>query len=468
MIVTASARTFEAVFPVIVVGGGGCGLAAALAAREAGVDALVVERDGSPSGLTGMSTGLIPAAGTPEQRAEGIDDSAALFAADIMHKAGATDAAVVHRIARESAETVAWLQRHGIPLSLVEGFTYAGHSVRRMFGTPNRTGSELIAGLLDAAEAADVTLMTGATVETLFVDADRRVIGIAVRRPDDSLEEIGCDALILACSGFGGNAALVHYTIPEIAQAVYHGHPGNRGDALIWGQALGAATADLDAYQGHGNLAVGHGIIINWPTIIQGGFQLNAQGERFYDESVGYSAAAAHVQGQPGHFAWTIFDARIGAILDQFEDFQDARRAGAIIEAEDLASLADRTRLPEAAIKRALDDIAGFAAGRATDPFGRDFAGVPALVAPYRAVRVNGAVLHTQGGLVVDGDARVLDRAGHPLPNLFAGGGAARGISGPGAKGYIAGNGLVTATTLGKIAGRVAAAQVGHAKDAVG
>ncbi len=467
MICTVSARTFETALPVIVIGGGGCGLTAGLAAREAGVDVLVVERDVSPSGSTGMSTGLIPAAGTPEQRAEGIEDSAASFTADILAKAGATDPAVVQRIAGESAETVAWLQRHGVPLSLLAGFTYAGHSVRRMFGTPNRTGSELIAGLLAAAQAADVMLMTGATVETLFVDADRRVIGIAVRRPDGGMEEIGCEALILACSGFGGNAALVGDTIPEIAHAVYHGHPGNRGDALIWGQALDAATADLDAYQGHGNLAAGHGIIVNWPTIIQGGFQLNAEGERFYDESIGYSSAAAHVQDQPGHFAWTIFDARIGEILNQFEDYQEAWRAGAIVAAEDLVTLALRTRLPEAAIRRALDDIAEFAAGRATDPFGRDFAGLPGLVAPYRAVKVNGALLHTQGGLAVNGDARVLDRAGKPFPNLFAGGGAARGISGPGAKGYIAGNGLVTATTLGKIAGRVAAAQVRDAAKTV-
>ena len=61
---------------------------------------------------------------------------------------------------------------------------------------------------------------------------------------------------------------------------------------------------------------------------------------------------------------------------------------------------------------------------------------------------------------MVDGDARVMKADGTPLPNLFAGGGAARGVSGEGADGYMAGNGLLTATTLGKLAGRAAAAQV--------
>ena len=66
----------------------------------------------------------------------------------------------------------------------------------------------------------------------------------------------------------------------------------------------------------------------------------------------------------------------------------------------------------------------------------------------------------TQGGLSVDGDARVLAEDGLPLPNLFAAGGAARGISGDGADGYLAGNGLLTATSFGKLAGRAAAKQV--------
>jgi fumarate reductase flavoprotein subunit len=73
---------------------------------------------------------------------------------------------------------------------------------------------------------------------------------------------------------------------------------------------------------------------------------------------------------------------------------------------------------------------------------------------------VTGALFHTQGGLAVDADARVKKADGGVFPNLFAGGGAARGLSGPGPAGYLAGNGLLTATTLGKLAGRAAARQV--------
>ena len=63
-------------------------------------------------------------------------------------------------------------------------------------------------------------------------------------------------------------------------------------------------------------------------------------------------------------------------------------------------------------------------------------------------------------GLAVDVEARVLNERGAPLPNLFAAGGAAAGLSGSVANGYLSGNGLLTATVLGRISGASAAALV--------
>ena len=68
-----------------------------------------------------------------------------------------------------------------------------------------------------------------------------------------------------------------------------------------------------------------------------------------------------------------------------------------------------------------------------------------------------GALTHTQGGLEVNTEMRVLRKDGTPLPNLFAGGGAARGLSGPADWGYLSGAGLMTATTMGRLAGIAAA-----------
>lgn len=445
-------------FPIVIVGGGGTGLTAALAAHDAGGEVVVLERDATPLGSTAMSTGLIPAAGTPEQAAEGIVDSPEIFIADIMAKTkGLTDEAVALQIARESAETVAWLRdAHGVPLELVDGFLYPGHSVRRMYGTPNRTGGELMAALESACADAEIPILTEATVVEVLHKGDK-VTGVRFSRPDGSIEEVGCDALILACSGFAGNAEMVARFIPEMAAATFHGHPGNTGDAVRWGQEMGAALADMTAYQGHGGLAAGHAVPILWPLIMEGGFQVNLAGERFSDESAGYSEQAAKVNAQPDHVAWSIFDERLHTLMSAFDDYRDAMKAGAVVSTPTLEELAAKTRLPAEALARTLENVAAVARGEATDSFGRVFTERQLLAAPYYAAKVTGALFHTQGGLVIDGEGRVCKADGGTLPNLFAGGGAARGLSGTGAYGYLAGNGLLTATTLGKVAGRCAA-----------
>lgn len=452
---------YELNFPVLIIGAGGAGLTAALAVRDAGVEVLVVERDPTPLGSTAMSTGLIPAAGTPEQAAADIEDNPDRFAADILAKTkGATDPDMVRRLAEESAATVSWLRdRHGAPLTLVDGFLYPGHSARRMYGTPNRAGSELMAALEEAAERAGVTILTDALATALYVAGDR-VTGIRVERPDGAADDIGCGALVLACSGFGGDADLVRRWIPEMAESTYHGHPGNTGDALRWGEALGAALGDMTGYQGHGGLAAGHGIPILWPLIMEGGFQVSLAGERFSNESSGYSEQAARVNAQPGGLAWSIFDERLHRLMLGFDDYHDALRAGAIVEAASIEELAGRTGLPLETLHATMEEVARCVSGEQADRFGRDFTGKPPLAAPYHAAKVTGALFHTQGGLIVDSDARVVKLDGEPCPNLFAAGGAARGVSGAGADGYMAGNGLLSATTLGRLAGNAAARDV--------
>lgn len=445
-------------YSVVIVGGGGCGLTAALAARDAGAEVLVIERDPVPRGTTAMSTGLIPAAGTPDQAAAGIADSAQLLADDIVAKTkGRTDPEIALRLAEESAETVQWLRdAHGVPLSLVDGFLYPGHTVRRMMGTPHRTGEELMAALNDACVTAGVDVLSDAVVRDLIVDGEQ-LTGVIAERPDGSVEIIGAGAVILACCGFGGNQEMLLKHIPEIAGAVFHGHAGNTGDAVRWGAALGAQLADMGGYQGHGGLAAGHAIPILWPLIVEGGFQVNRAGQRFSNEALGYSEQAAKVNAQPDRIAWSIFDERLDTMMRQFDDYQQALSAGAVIDAETVEELAAKTSLPLVELSASLAEVDRLTRSGEIDPWGRSFAGKPPLAAPYKAAKVTGALFHTQGGLVVDGEGRVLKQDGTALPNLFAGGGAARGVSGPDATGYIAGNGLLTATTFGRLAGRAAA-----------
>lgn len=449
---------FDHSVDVAVVGAGACGFCAGLAAQERGVDVLVLERDAQALGTTSMSTGLIPGAGTRFQKAAGIDDDPGLFCEDVLRKTrGETDANVAMAMAVESARTVEWLaDQHQVPLSLVDTFLYPGHSVMRMHGTPNRTGEELMGALSAAADRSGLQVLTQATVRELYADDEGCVKGLRLERPDGGSERLGCKALILACCGFAGNSEMVQHFIPDIAAGVFFGHPGNKGDAVIWGEKLGAGLADMHAYQGHAGLAAGRGVPILWPTIMNGGFQVNVRGERFADETRGYSEQAVDVLAQPGHVAWTIYDHRIHQQMMEFKDYHDAIEANAIVHADDVATLADKSGIDAQGLARTMAAVKTRVSDEATDNWGRHFSGAP-LTAPYCAVKVTGALFHTQGGLVVDEHGCVQRAGGGAFPNLFAGGGAARGISGPSCWGYMAGNGLLTATAFGRLSGYAAA-----------
>jgi fumarate reductase flavoprotein subunit len=456
-----SAGDWNARAPLLIVGAGAAGLCAALAAKEAGVDAVVIERDAVPSGSTALSAGLVPAAGTRFQRAKGVADSADQLAADIQRKAnGEAPAALVETIARGSAPVIEWLtERHAFPFELIENFNYPGHSALRMHG---RTGRELIDRLRNAAELSGIVLLTGCIAQTLFAEKDGRLRGIEIVQGDGSRERIGCDALILACNGYGGNPALVRRFIPEMADALYFGHPGNRGDAVLWGERLGAELACLGAYQGHGSVATPHNILITWAVIMEGGFQVNAQSRRFCDETCGYSEQAAQVLRQPGGTAWDVFDARIAGIARQFEDFEAAERAGAMLIADSVDELAGKMRLPADTFAEEWHDVETLKARGALDRYGRRFSAEQELRPPFFAVKVTGAFFHSQGGLVIDTTGRVKRKDGSLFPNLFAAGGAAVGISGTSAAGYLSGNGLLTATVLGRVVGQAASALASH------
>ena len=449
----------DASVDVLIIGAGAAGLIAAMRAKEDGASVLVLERDAVPRGSTALSAGLIPAAETRFQREAGIADTTQAFAADIMAKAhGEADLQTVATVTEVVSPALEWLgDTHGLPFAVIGNFTYPGHSACRMHGLPSRSGAELMDRLRSAAEAAGIDIVADAHATTLFHDGGGHIQGVRISRPDGTTDRIGCKALVLASNGYGGNPALVATEIPQMAGALYFGHPGNQGEAVLWGRALGAATRHLAGHQGHGSVAHPHGILITWATITEGGFQVNCDGLRFADESRGYSESAAAVLAQPDSFAWTVFDARIADIARQFEDFRQAEKAGAILVADSVDELAARMKLPISAFSQTMRGVDEAKAVGLIDAFGRDWAGARPLAAPFCAVKVTGALFHTQGGLVVDNDARVMRADGTRFPNLFAAGGAACGVSGTQASGYLSGNGLLTAVAYGYLAGAAAA-----------
>ena len=445
---------------VLVIGAGACGLAAAISAHDAGMSTAIVEKLDRPGGNSSLSTGSVLGAGSRFQRAAGITDDAERMFRDLTTIAKETDDIdLVRRLAEISAEIVEWLvDTVGARIELVTAYKHIGHSVPRLHAPASRRGQDLIDDLLAAIERRGIPLAVGNAVRDLIVE-NGVVLGAKIDT-GRSTEEVRARKTILAVNGFAGNSDLVRRFCPEISGAQYFGARGSTGEAVIWGERIGAALANMAAYQGYAAVADPHGSLLSWTTIEKGGVLVGADGRRFGDESLGYSGYARVVLEQGTH-AFAIFDQKIFDIAAQEEEFVELADYGGFKKAGTAGAAAASYGLNEKAVDEEIEIYNRSARGEVIDRFGRRDFGLAPLSEPFYACRTVPALFHTQGGLRIDRDARVLRKDLKPVPNLFAGGGAAEGISGrAGALGYASGNGLLSAIALGRLAALAAAAEV--------
>lgn len=446
----------DAVIDLLVIGAGGCGLAAAIAAHDAGIEVAVVEKLDRPGGNSALSTGSIPGAGSKYQRDAGIEDTPDRMVADLLAVSGHHDADPLTRLmAEQSAPLVEWLiDGLGARMELITAYKHVGHSVPRLHAPRSRRGQDLVDDLLRFVEQRDISIAVGNPVEGLIVE-DGAIVGARVGG-----ERIAARKVLLATNGFAGNRDLVARWCPEIAAAEYFGALGSTGEAMLWGEDLGAALGNMGAYQGYAAVAYPHGSLLSWTTIEKGGVLVGADGRRFGNEDAGYSGFAPAVMGQ-GEFAYAVYDARIHRIAAEEEEYAEMAEMGAVKWADTPAELGPLLGVDGTALAETVTAYNAAASGEATDHFGRTHFNLAPLTPPLAIVKVKPGLFHTQGGLMVDRHARVLRADGSVVPNLFAGGGAAAGISGrDGAGGYASGNGLLTALGLGRLAGLRVAAEV--------
>jgi fumarate reductase flavoprotein subunit len=415
---------------VVVAGAGAAGMMAALVAASRGARVALLERDAGARNTLAASGGLFAAAGTRWQAALGIDDSPALFASDIAAKTGdAVDPRLRAAVSTHAARAATFLaDGAGLPVHLHRG-QWPGHSAERLHATPAESGAELHA-LLRAAVAP--MLRDGAALEALLPG------GVEISEAG-TRRRLAARAVVLATGGFGADPALRARFIPGAARAVHVGGALADGTGIRLAEQAGAALACMDAYQGQPHVSP-HLIAGERPRFgaalpAHGAVLVNRLGQRFADERMGPSELTAHLLAQPEGVAVEIWAEAAQQAALAGGPFRRAVELGAVARCGSLAELAARFALPEGALAATL---AGWAP-------------------PFFAAEVTGALAHTQGGVVVDGAARVLRGDGTPIPGLFAAGGVACGISGLGSAGYVPGNGLAQSFALGLLAGESAA-----------
>ncbi|MBU2980024.1 FAD-dependent oxidoreductase [Alteromonas sp. C1M14] len=455
-----STIAFEFSIPVVIIGGGACGSIAALAAKQRGADVLLLEQDERPMGSTGMSQGLICAGGTQSQAQAGIFDSPDTFYADIMEKThNLADPVIARTIADNAGATIDWMvESLQLPWELDKRFEPGfGNSTYRVHGWPDHGGQDMVDLLHQRLAEAEIDVLLAAKLTDIHVNENGKVMGISLSRPDGAVEHIGCDSLILACGGFAANREMVNKYMPEASSARNNGHEGSQGTAVSMGLKVSAKLADMGAYQGYGMLTEPQGISIPPNIILNGGVMVNINAERFVDESEDIAGVVLPVVEQPGDHVWVIYDERIEQTATHYAELQELNQLNASKRADSLVELAAMINVPAETLQATFAELYNASDNQRHDILGRLWQGATPPKGRYCALKVVGAIYHTQGGLQVNQHGQVLQEDGTPLPNLFAGGGAARSVSGPAHWGYLPAMGLSTAVTLGRLAGQAAA-----------
>ena len=441
----------------VIVGAGAAGMLAALRAADAGARvALIDAADGTQSNLT-VSSGMFSAAGTRFQAAAGIEDSPARWVGDIRQKIGtAVDPAILAAVTGRSAGVAHFMaDRLGLPIRVMD-LTLPGHTAARVHTGPAASGAELAAMLQAAAQRSPhIEFMQHTRAEELIVQQGR-VCGVRT-----SSGPVLARLTLLASGGFAANRDMIARHAPEILGAVNIGLGPNDGWAVQAGRALGGAVMLMDSYQGQGHTTPCGRARLGAGLAQFGAIALNAEARRFADETMGPSEFGAAVLAQPGRTAIELFDRVTHDQAWQLSSYRSAFEQGLILEAPTLDALATKFSLPLPTLQETMQAWREAVEG-SPDPFGRR-TGLRILQPPFLAARITGALAHTQGGLRVDSAARVLRDDGAAIPGLLAAGGAAASISGRGAAGYLPGNGLAQALTLGMIAGETVAAPPHHA-----
>ena len=439
---------------IVVVGAGGAGLSAAVAAAEtADLQIVVLEKQGIIGGNTNYSTGGINAAETNIQRGLGIDDSKQLFYDDIMRGGKQENIpSLVWNFVEHAPATISWLSAMGADLTDVG--LMGGSSVRRTHRPKGGAaiGPHLMKVLKAATERENIEIRTSNKVVGLLTEADA-VTGVKVQNADGSTYTLHSKAVIIATGGFGANLAMVLRLQPSLTGFATLNHPGATGDAFDWVTAIGGATVQMQHIQIHPTAEATNHILITEAVRGNGAILVNHEGRRFVNEMETRDVVAAAILAQPEGEAFLIFDQSVRQSLASIETYANQHL---LSEGEDIAALAALVAIPAETLAASLDRYNAQQKAGVDDDFGRSATEMTAALVtpPYYAVRVTPAIHHTMGGLSVNAETQVLRADGTPIPGLYAAGEVTGGLHGANRLG---GNGVADIVVNGRLAGQAAA-----------
>lgn len=465
----AMPKKWDETCDVVIVGTGFAGLSAAIEARHAGAEVLVIDKMRTHGGNSIINGGEMASVGNRFQKAAGIQDSPELLLKDML-KAGSNlnHPELVKMCAEKSGEALDWCQEF-VGAKFVKLVYHGGHSVKRSVQTDNASGSGLVNPLFAKAKSMGVKFQFTTKMERIITNKEGRVVGIEVRKgykfPNDASGKVAFikarKAVVLGSGGFSQNVELRQIHDPRIdARFDSTNHPGATGEATLAACMIGAMDVQMDWIQmgpwtspdekGFGQVPqfcerlVGYGPMVNPKT-----------GKRFIQETGNRKVRADAIMALG--YPVVIFGDSVNVTRQVLPHTLEKGMAnGAIKKFDSIEALANNYGIPVAAL---LEEVARWnaAVAKKKDP---DFdcrifpETTPTVAAPFYACRLWPRVHYTMGGLVINKDTQVKGFNMKPIQGLYAAGESTGGVHGAVRLGTCS---MLSCVVFGRIAGRNAA-----------
>lgn len=451
-------ETVEKDTDVVVIGGGGAGFAAAVSAKEAGANVILVEKLASVGGNTLISGGEYAAPANDLQKEEGIEDSKELFAKDVEEAGGNPE--LIKVLADKATEDAYWL-RDDIGVEWLDSLMFfGGHSVKRSLIPAAHTGNELIKNYLKKAEELGIEVLTETDVKEIL-SKDGKVCGIKAETKDGELI-VNAKSVVVASGGFGANAEMCYENDKEVDEHVLSTNsPGATGDGITMAEKLGADTVDMDKIQLYPvcDVETGKLLYCGDTRLVGGALLVNKEGKRFVEELGTRREISMAIKAQTDYVGYVLWDEtsneKTGTMKSNPEEAKSLFDRGLMVKADTLEELADHFGIDKDALLETVKTFNENSAKKEDPEFNLRMLGWQVKDAPFYMMKAAPAVHHTMGGLKINTDAQVLNKDGEWIDGLYAAGEVTGGIHGSNRLGSVA---MADITVFGKIAGENAAA----------
>lgn len=458
---------------VVIVGGGGTGLAAAISALENGASKVViVEKLGFLGGSTQVSGGALNAVDDKRQKAQGIVDSKAEFFEATMrggHYVGNPE--LVHYLTYNSMSAVEWMESLGVEFRDKIGAATGSLGQRSHYGKKPAgwAYTSVFEEVLKTKYKDRVEIFLESPAQEILTDKKGNVVGVKASRHGQPIT-IKASSTILATGGFGANVKFRQ----EVNNGVWKEvkldkrigtsniNKAAQGDGLVMAKKIGADVIGLSDIQLHPNGTPGTGLMQDIATSGRNRLFINDNGERFVNEGAARDTLCKAIFKQPGGGYWLVMNKlrypdmnkpdRMGVTM------HDMLSLGRVKTANTLDELAKIINVPADKLKASVEEYNKVASHQVeSDRFGfkaTNTDDAPMTEGPWYACRKVPTVHHTMGGVRINVNAQVLKADGTPIKGLYAAGEVTGGIHGANRLG---GNAIADVYTFGRVAGESAA-----------